>query len=170
AAGIDLAQALGIVIKGDDALPILCNVADFSVKDGVVRPKVFIINTRDSTIWLDGSASLRTEALDLRAVVAPKDFSPLTLRTPVHVRGSFGNPAVSLEVGKLAGRAGAAALLALLNPLAAIIPFIDTGADSEANQAGAQCATLVQKQGRIAKPVQRPSSTRIPAQAPAPDR
>ena len=36
-AGIDLAQALGIVIKGDDALPILCNVADFSVKDGVVR-------------------------------------------------------------------------------------------------------------------------------------
>lgn len=170
AAGIDLAQALGIVVKGDDALPILCNVADFSVKDGVVRPKVFVINTRDSTIWLDGSASLRTEALDLRAVVAPKDFSPLTLRTPVHVRGSFGNPAVSLEVGKLAGRAGAAALLALLNPLAAIIPFIDTGADSEANQAGAQCATLVQKQGRIAKPVQRPSSTRIPAQAPAPDR
>ena len=167
AAGIDLAQALGIAVKGDDALPILCNVADFSVKDGVVRPKVFVINTRDSTIWLDGSASLRTEVLDMRAVVSPKDFSPLTLRTPVHVRGSFGNPSVSLEVGKLAGRAGAAALLALLNPLAAIIPFIDTGADNEAKQAGTQCASLVQKQGRISKPVQRASSTRIPDAAPA---
>lgn len=168
ASGIDLAQALGIVVKGDDALPILCNVADFSVKDGVVRPKVFVINTRDSTIWLDGSASMRTEALDVRAVVSPKDFSPLTLRTPVHVRGTFAHPSVSLETGKLAGRAGAAVLLALLNPLAAVIPFIDAGADTDAKQAEAQCAALAQKQGRISKPVLRPSTTRIPE--PATDR
>lgn len=168
AAGVDLAQALGIVVKGDDALPILCNVADFSVDDGVVRPKIFVVNTRDSTIWLDGTASLRTERLDARAVVSPKDFSPLSLRTPVHVRGSFSNPEVSLEVGKLAGKAGAAALLALLNPLAAIIPFIDSGADSEAKQAGAKCAALVQKQGWISKPVQRPSTRHVPT--PEPDR
>lgn len=166
AAGIDLAQALGLVVQGDDALPILCNVADFSVDDGVVRPKIFVINTRDSTIWLDGSASLRTEALDVRAVVSPKDFSPLTLRTPVHVRGTFSKPAVSLELGKLAGKAGIAGLLALLNPLAAIIPFIDPGADKEAKRAGAECAMLVQKQGRIAKPNQRPSTTRVPPVAP----
>ncbi len=168
AAGIDLAQALGLVIQGDDALPILCNVADFSVMDGVVRPKIFVINTRDSTIWLDGSASLRTEELDVRAVVSPKDFSPLTLRTPVHVRGTFSKPAVSLELGKLAGKAGIAGLLALLNPLAAIIPFIDPGADKEAQRAGAQCAALAQRQGRISKPQQRPSTTRIPT--PASDR
>ena len=166
AAGIDLAQALGIVVQGDDALPILCNVADFSVTDGVVRPKIFVVDTTDSTIWLDGSASMRTEALDVRAVVSPKDFSPLTLRTPVHVRGTFSKPVVSLELGKLAGKAGIAGLLALLNPLAAIIPFIDPGADKEAKQAGAQCAALVQNQGRISKPLQRPSTTRVPPLAP----
>ncbi len=166
AAGVDLAQAFGIVVKGDDALPILCNVADFSVDNGMVRPKVFVVNTRDSTIWLDGTASLRTEVLDVRAVVSPKDFSLLSLRTPVHVRGTLSKPAVSLEVGKLAGKAGAAALLALLNPLAAIIPFIDPGADNEAKQAGAQCVALVQKQGWISKPVPRPSNTHIPTPAP----
>jgi uncharacterized protein involved in outer membrane biogenesis len=166
AAGIDLAQAFGIVVRGDDALPILCNVADFSVDDGVIRPKIFVVNTRDSTIWLDGTASLRTELLDVRAVVSPKDFSPLSLRTPLHVRGTFSKPAVSLEVGKLAGKAGAAVLLALLNPLAVIIPFIDPGADNEAKQAGAQCAALVQKQGRISKPVLRPSTPHIPTPPP----
>lgn len=167
AAGIDLAQALGIVLKGDDALPILCNVADFSVENGVVRPRIFVIDTPDSTIWLDGTASLRTEALDVRAVVSPKDFSPLTLRTPVHVRGSFARPSVSVQGGKLAGKLGAAALLALLNPLAAIIPFIDPGSDTDAKLAGAQCATLVPRQGRIAKSVQHPGNTHIPARAPA---
>ncbi len=93
--------------------------------------------------------SLRTEALDLRAVVSPKDFSPLTLRTPVQVRGTLGDPAVSLDFGKLAGKAGAAALLSLLNPLAAMIPFIDPGAGKEARQAGAECAALVKSRGRI---------------------
>ncbi|MHB1200994.1 MAG: AsmA family protein [Polaromonas sp.] len=167
AAGIDLAEALGIVFRGDDALPIICNVADFGVAQGVIRPKVFIVNTRDSTIWLDGTASLRTETLDVRAIVSPKDFSPLTLRTPVHVRGTFSKPSVSLELGKLAGRAGAAGLLALLNPLAALIPFIDPGADNEAKQAGTECATLVRSQSRIAKPVLQPSTTRVPAPSPA---
>jgi len=168
AAGIDLAQALGLMFKGDEALPIQCNVADFGVDKGVIKPKVFVINTRDSTIWLDGTASLRTEKLDVRAVVSPKDFSPLTLRTPVHVRGTFGDPSVSLELGKLAGKAAAAGLLALLNPLAAIIPFIDTGSDKEAKQAGADCANLVRSQGSISQPVRAPKSVPAPPPASAP--
>ena len=130
--GLDVAQALGMMVKGDDALPIQCNVADLDIVKGVARPKVFVVNTRDSTIWIDGTVSLRDESLDLRFVVSPKDFSPLTLRTPVRVRGTLGKPAVSLELGKLAGKAGAAALLALLNPLAAIIPFIDPGSRKDA--------------------------------------
>ena len=116
AAGIDLAQALGMLVKGDDALPIQCNVADLDIVDGVARPKVFVVNTRDSTIWVDGTVSFRDESLDLRIVVSPKDFSPLTLRTPVRVRGTFGNPRVSLELGKLVGKAGAAGLLGVAQP------------------------------------------------------
>ena len=167
AAGIDLAQALGMLFKGDDALPVQCNVADLDIVNGVAKPRVFVINTRDSTVWIDGSVSFRDEGLDLRAVVSPKDFSPLALRTPIHVKGTLGKPAVSLELGKLAGKAGAAGLLALLNPLAAIIPFIDTGSKDEARQAGAECANLVKTSGVIPAAVKSPKSTPIPP-APAP--
>ncbi|HEY2186949.1 MAG TPA: AsmA family protein, partial [Caldimonas sp.] len=114
AAGVDIAQALGVMVKGDDALPIECNVADLDVAGGVAKPKVFVLNTRDSTIWLDGTASLRDETLNLRAVVSPKDFSPLSLRTPIHVNGTFRDPKVSLDLHTLAGKVGAAGLLALL--------------------------------------------------------
>ena len=163
AAGIDLAQALGMIVKGDDALPILCNVADLDVVKGVARPKIFVINTRDSTIWIDGTVSLRDESLDLRAVVSPKDFSPLALRTPIRVRGTLGKPAVSLELGKLAGKLGAAGLLALLNPLAAIIPFIDTGSKDDAKKAGDQCANLVRTSGVIPAAVKSPKAMPTPA-------
>ena len=160
--GIDIAQGLGMVFKGDDALPILCNVADLDVVKGVIKPKVFVINTNDSTIWIDGTISLRDEGMDLRAIVSPKDFSPLTLRTPIHVRGTLGKPAVSLELGKMAAKAGAAGLLALLNPLAAVIPFIDPGAKADAKKAGEECARLVPSSGKIAAPVRVPGSTRVP--------
>jgi uncharacterized protein involved in outer membrane biogenesis len=162
AAGIDLAQALGMLVKGDDALPIQCNVADLDIVKGVARPKVFVVNTRDSTIWIDGTVSFRDESLDLRFVVSPKDFSPLTLRTPVRVRGTFGKPAVSLELGKLAGKAGAAGLLALLNPLAAIIPFIDPGSKKDAAQTDSECAALARTSGVIATPVRNPKSAHVP--------
>ena len=162
AAGIDIAQALGIIVKGDQALPIACNVADLDVVKGVARPKIFVLNTEVTTIWIDGTVSLRDESLDLRAVVSPKNFSPLTLRTPVHVKGTFGKPAVSLELGKLAGKAGAAALLALLNPLAAILPFIDPGSKSEASKADSDCAALARTSGSIPAAVKNPASTRVP--------
>ncbi|MEP7301048.1 MAG: AsmA family protein [Caldimonas sp.] len=162
AGGLDVAQALGVFLTGDKPLPILCNVVDLDVVDGVAHPKVFVLNTRDSTIWVDGTVSLKNEALDLRAVVSPKDFSPLTLRTPIHVRGTLGHPTVALEPGKLAGKAGAAVLLALLNPLAAIIPFVDPGARQAAREAASQCAALVPTSGRIAPAIKQPKTLHVP--------
>ncbi|MEP7056174.1 MAG: AsmA family protein [Caldimonas sp.] len=159
-AGIDIAQALGVAMKGDDAMAINCNVADLAVEKGIARPRLFVIDTRDSTLWIDGSLSLQTEALDLRAVVSPKDFSPMSLRTPIHVKGTFSNPSVSLEASKLGAKVGAAALLALLNPLAAVIPFVDPGARDDAKREAAQCAALAER-GNVARltPPARPSAT-----------
>lgn len=166
-AGVDVAQALGVLVKGDDALPILCNVVDLQVAGGVVTPKVFVVNTKDSTVWIDGTLSLKTEALDLRAVVSPKDFSPLALRTPIHVRGVIASPAVSLETGKLAAKTGAAVLLGLLNPLAAIIPFVDPGDRTAAKDAAAVCANLVQTSGVIPRVKSAPNTLHVPPAASA---
>lgn len=147
AAGLDLAQALGVLIKGDDSLPVYCAVADLAVDKGVLRPRVMVLDTRDSTVWVDGSLSLASETLDLRGIVVPKDFSPLALRTPLNVRGSFADPQVSLQAGPLAGKLAASALLALVNPLAALLPLIDLGDGDNAGQGAAGCQNLKPPKG-----------------------
>jgi uncharacterized protein involved in outer membrane biogenesis len=158
AAGLDIAEGLGMLIKGDDVLPITCTVADLVAEKGVLRPRVLVLDTSDSTLWVDGSISLATEAIDLRVVTAPKDFSPLTLRTPVHLRGSFANPSVSLDKGRLGTRLGAAALLALINPLAALIPLIDTGSNAEAKRGADACRALAARvKAKPALPAPTPS-------------
>jgi len=74
--------------------------------------------------------------------VTPKDFSPMALRTPVHVRGSLSDPSISLDKGGLGGRLGASALLALINPLAALIPLIDFGNADDARRGSEECRSL----------------------------
>ena len=136
AAGLDIAQGLGIFLKGDDALTVRCGVADLMVDAGRFKPRLMVVDTIDSSLWVEGALSLATEALDLRVVVLPKDFSPLALRTPLLVRGSFAKPEVTLEKAPLARKLGASVLLGLLNPLAALIPFIDTGDAKLAEERG----------------------------------
>lgn len=145
AAGLDVAQALGVLFKNDDALPLGCAVADLDAAAGVFRPRVMVLDTTDSAVLIDGSMSLAAESLDLRAVVSPKDFSPLTLRSPLRVRGSFTDPQVSLEAEPIAKKVAASLLLALLNPLAALIPLIDTGNADRAERHAAGCRSLMQR-------------------------
>jgi AsmA family protein len=161
AAGLDIAEGLGMLIKGDDALPIQCTVVDLVAEQGVFRPRVFVLDTADSTLIVDGSLSLATEALDLRVVTTPKDFSPLALRTPLHVRGTFADPSISVDKGRLGTRLGASALLALLNPLAAMIPLIDFGSSEDAKRGGDACRSLSQRiktRPALAAPAARPAS------------
>ena len=152
AAGLDIAQGLGVWIKGDDALPVTCAVADLVAASGVLRPRLAVVDTRDSVVWLEGSLSLANETLDIRAIVAPKDFSPLALRAPLRVRGTLAQPVVSVQKDALARKFGAAALLALLNPVAALIPLIDPGNTDGARSGAADCRSLHIKTARLRSP------------------
>jgi AsmA family protein len=145
AAGLDLAQAIGVFIKGDDALIITCAVTDLAVAKGVFKPRLMVVDTKDSAIWIDGDLSLATEALNLKAIVAPKDFSPFALRAPILVTGSFSQPKVSIDKGALGVKVGSALLLGLLNPLAALLPFIDMGDREKAKTATGGCEDLAKK-------------------------
>jgi uncharacterized protein involved in outer membrane biogenesis len=145
AGGIDIAESLGVLIKGDDALRLDCARVDLQVLAGTVAPRIAVFDTTDSTVWVDGTLSLRTEMLDLRAVVAPKDFSPLTLRSPLHVTGSFAKPQVAVEKGPLGFKVGSAFLLGLINPLAALIPLLDIGNKDAAVEHAAECRELMHR-------------------------
>lgn len=131
AAGLDIAQALGVLIKGDRQLPMNCAVVDLAAKQGVLTTRTFVVDTRDSMLLIDGELSLAKETMDLRAVVSPKDFSPVALRSPIYVNGSFADPKVSIEKGPIIGRVGAAVALAFVNPFAAILPLLDPGSSDD---------------------------------------
>ena len=144
AIGVDIAQALGVMLRGDQALPVNCGGADLVVKQGRIEPRVMLIDTAESTIWVDGSMSLANEQLALVAHVAPKDFSLLSLRTPVHIDGTLASPKLTLEKAPMLRRLVPAVLLAALNPFAAIIPLADSG-DPNMTAAIASCLALAKR-------------------------
>jgi len=152
AAGIDVAESLGVLIKGDKPLRISCAVGQWVADQGIVKPRVMVLDTPDTTVWIDGSIGLADERLDLRASAEPKDISPLALRTPVRVRGSFADPAVSLEKGPLIGKLAISGALAALAPLAALIPLVDPGGGSDGDDGEAGCERLIRLAGAPAAP------------------
>jgi AsmA family protein len=136
ALGIDLAQALGVLVRGDRPLPLRCARFAFAVKDGVFQTQRAVIDNVDTTIRIGGTIDLRNEALGLVARARPKDASPVSLRSPVTVTGTLSAPQVGVEGRRLAGRAlGAVALGSVFPPLA-LIPLFDPGE----KEAGDPCA------------------------------
>ena len=138
-AGLDIAQGLGRILRGDESLAVSCGAALLRIKNGRAAPDPAVVDTSDSTFWLEGQASLADETLDMRIYVAPKDRSPLTLRVPLVLRGTFAAPRAGVEKSALAKRLVPAALLAVVNPLAAVIPLLDGGDRVAAEEAAALC-------------------------------
>lgn len=143
AAGLDVAQGLGVLLTGDEPLPVNCGAADIQLRNGRATPQLLLVDTHDSVFWVDGHLSLLSEKMQLLAHVQPKDWSPLSLRAPLHIDGTLGAPVLSLDTPKLLQRALPAALLAFVNPLAALLPLMDLGDETGPRTAG--CQALVRQ-------------------------
>jgi uncharacterized protein involved in outer membrane biogenesis len=125
---LDLAEALKFLVAGDRNIPVRCALADVGFERGVMSSRAVVFDTADTIVDARGTADLANERLDLKVTPLPKDKSPLALRVPFTVQGSFADPSVKPEMGKLLARGGGALLLgALVNPIAALIPLIETG-------------------------------------------
>ena len=164
-AGLDIAQSLGVWLKGDEPLAVTCAVADMQVKQGMATPTLFVIDTSDSALRLDGSVSLATERLGLVMRVQPKDFSPMALRTPIQIGGSFGKPNVSVEKGPLLRKIVPSIALATINPLAGLLPLIDVGS-SDKQSVMQDCQRAVE---RVAPQLANKPSNASNSSAPAPN-
>jgi uncharacterized protein involved in outer membrane biogenesis len=128
--GLDAAEAVTLLGKKRED-PLRCAVMDLAVKGGTAKTSTFVIDASDTVLSVEGSADLGKERLALTARAEPRDASPFTLRTPVDISGTFLDPVVRPKPGPLATRAVAAAALAAINPLLALIPFVDPGGDPE---------------------------------------
>ncbi|MGZ8251916.1 MAG: AsmA family protein [Methylophilaceae bacterium] len=135
--GLDVAQAIGVMLSGDQAVPMQCAVMDLKAKKGIITPKVAMIDTPVTLILIDGDIDMATENLNLRLSAKPKNFSPLTLRSPIRVTGTFNNPQATPEGGPIAAKVAASVALAFLNPLAAILPLLDPGGQPDGKVAAA---------------------------------
>ena len=135
-AGLHLWEILEIKVSGDKLVKLRCGVAEFSVKDGAMQANALVFDTEVTTILGTGTVNLKDETLDLTLNQKTKFTSPLALRSPIHVRGSFAKPAVEVDKAALAVRGLGAIALGLINPFLALIPLIDAGpgADSDCGQ------------------------------------
>jgi uncharacterized protein involved in outer membrane biogenesis len=126
-AGLDIAEALAFLVGKDKLVTLRCAWAQLDVKDGDVNVGSAAFDTTDTVLYLQGKASLDDEALGLRLVPQPKDMSPLALRTPIDVGGTFKKPKVRPDPGPLLARGAAAAVLFAIAPPAALLALIETG-------------------------------------------
>ena len=82
--------------------------------------------------------------------------------TPSRFPGFDAAPQCLHTFGDLPLAQDLAGLLALLNPLAAIIPFIDPGSKKDAAQTDSECAALARTSGVNPTPVRNPKSAHVP--------
>jgi uncharacterized protein involved in outer membrane biogenesis len=134
--GLDAGEALLLFAAGDRDVALRCAVADLSVRDGVGTSNVLVLDTDDTLVVGAGAVSFARERLDLTLYPQPKDRSVLAARAPLHVRGSLRDPQVVPDAKSLATRGITAAVLALVNPLLALAPFIETGPGKDSDCAG----------------------------------
>ena len=126
-AGLHLWEMLQLNLAGDELIELRCAIADFDVKAGVLRPNALVLDTQVTTISGSGTIDLAREQLDLTLNQKTKRTSPLALRSPLIIRGSFVKPVVGVDKGKLVTRALSAVALGLVNPLLALVPLVDPG-------------------------------------------
>lgn len=149
--GLDVAEAATLLgAKKGQKVELRCAVADFSVKQGVATPEVFVVDTTDTVVKVEGTVNFDEERLELVTYPEPKDMSLFSLRSPVQIKGAFKDPQVRPKAGPIVARGAAAAALAVANPLLALLPFIETGpgkdSDCGALLAGVKAKGAVKKE------------------------
>lgn len=151
--GLDGAEVIGFLVRGDSNVQLRCAVAAFDVKQGVLNSRAIVLDTVDTVINGSGQVSLADETIKLRLEPQPKDASILSLRSPLIIGGTFASPTVSLDKMSVAKRAGLAIALGVINPLLALAATVETGPGEDTN-----CSEVL-AQGKAGK---------VPAAAKAP--
>jgi uncharacterized protein involved in outer membrane biogenesis len=159
--GPNVGRGLSLLLNKDPRqTPLRCAVADFRVTDGVAQARTLVIDTGVVLTHGKGVVDLNSERLDLELDGDSKHPELLKLWTPITLQGPLRAPKPGVKVEQVVAQGGlAAALGALLSPIAAILPFIDPGLADDAD-----CQALVASAASKGAPV---SASRTTPAAPA---
>ena len=126
AASLDGGKLLPLLLRGDEPVAIRCAALAMSVQQGLAHTQLLVLDTSEVRINGSGALDLKSERLALELNAQPKQASILSLRGPIYVEGTFRHPLVAVSAATLL-RGGAAIALGVVNPLAALLPLIETG-------------------------------------------
>ena len=138
--GINLTKGLILLLsENPKQTPIRCAVTDFDVHGGVMQAKTMVLDTGVVVAHGKGSVDLRNETMNFKIDGDSKKFRLVRLLSPITLKGPITHPKPGIEPGPaiVQGVVGVA-LGAAINPLAAIIPFVDLGGAKDA-----PCAQLL---------------------------
>ena len=136
---------------GDKEVKINCAAADFGIKTGLATTRLFVFDTENAIVYIDGTANMASEQLDLTITPESKGFRLFSLRSPLYVNGPFIKPNAGVKAIPLALRgAGMVALGVIAGPAAGLLALVAPSGDVPN-----QCAPLLQqmKEGKAPKTV-----------------
>nr|WP_314876433.1 AsmA family protein [uncultured Pseudomonas sp.] len=140
-AGLNVGNYVVGKLFGDKDVQINCAAADVGIKDGLASTRVFVFDTENAIIYVDGTVNLASEQLDLKITPESKGLRLFSLRSPLYVRGKFAKPSAGVQALPLALRgAGMVALGVAIGPAAGLLALIAPG-DGEQNQ----CTPLLEQ-------------------------
>ncbi len=96
AAGLDVAEALALVVGDDARIPIRCARIDLGAKEGKVKIEQAVMDTTDSLLVGKGVVDLGQETFDVQIEARAKDFSLIDVAAPVRAYGAFTDPSVAI--------------------------------------------------------------------------
>jgi hypothetical protein len=135
-AGLDIAEALKFLVKGDRRIPVRCAFGDFAIQDGVMHARSLAFDTTDTIVIGEGNISLRDETFDLRLRPRPKDRSLFAFRSPLLVGGTFRDPSFRPDMKRVGLRAAIALTLGNIAPPAALLATLELGPGEDASCGG----------------------------------
>ncbi|MHA6202927.1 AsmA family protein [Dyella soli] len=160
-AGLNVGNIIIGKLFGDRTVKINCAASDLDAADGLFQTRLFVLDTEDAIIGISGTVNLASERLDLDVRPQSKGVRFLSLRSPLYVKGTLKDPDVGVQPGPLILRSGGAVALAVVAPVAALLPLIATSKDDQPNT----CATVLEQlrasasgAARQAKPPTRPAA------------
>lgn len=150
-AGLNVGNYVVGKIFGDKEVKINCAAAHFDIKTGLATSQLFVFDTENAIIYIDGTANMATEQLDLTISPESKGWRLISLRSPLYVRGKFIKPDAGVKAVPLMLRgAGMVALGVIAAPAAGLLALV-APSGGEPNQ----CAPLLEqmKAGKAPKTV-----------------
>ncbi|BCX65918.1 AsmA family protein [Pseudomonas izuensis] len=150
-AGLNVGNYVVGKIFGDKEVKINCAAADFDIKTGLATTRLFVFDTENAIVYIDGTANMATEQLDLTITPESKGWRLISLRSPLYVRGKFIKPEAGVKAVPLMLRgAGMVALGVIAAPAAGLLALV-APSSGETNQ----CAPLLEqmKAGKAPKTV-----------------